>query len=61
MKPVDAIFRVSLAILLAIGCQFFMVGIFAFKTIDFSGFGVFNWLLEITYLIFAISLSLKDK
>jgi hypothetical protein len=61
MKMNEVVFRVSLAILLAIGLQFFMVGIFAFRTIDFSGFGVFNWLLEITYLIFAISLSLKDK
>lgn len=61
MKPVEVVFNVTLAILIAIGLQFFMVGIFTFKSLDFSGFGVFNWLMEITYLIFAISFSLNKN
>ena len=55
----DVVFRVSLAILLSIGLQFLMVGIFTFRTLDFSGFGVFNWLLECVYIVCAISLSLN--
>ena len=59
MKLNDVVFRVSLAILLAIGSQFLMVGIFTFRTLDFSSFGVGNWFLEAVYVIFAISISLK--
>lgn len=60
MKLNEIVFSVSLAILLAIGLQFLMVGVFTFRTLDFSSFGVGNWLLEAVYLICAISISLKD-
>jgi uncharacterized membrane protein YuzA (DUF378 family) len=61
MKANDRIFRVSLAILIAIGLQYFVVGIFTLQDIDFSSFGVGNWLMEAVYIICAISLSLKEK
>jgi hypothetical protein len=51
--------KISLAILIAIGMQYFMVGAFTFNTIDFSSFSLLNWLLEIIYLTFAVSFSLR--
>ena len=60
MKTNDYAFQVSLAILLALGFQYLIVGIFTLSTIDFSNFGFFNWLLQGLYLTFAISLSLKE-
>lgn len=60
MTTNDYAFQVSLAILLALGFQYFIVGIFTLSTIDFSNFGFFNWLLQGVYLTFAISLSLKE-
>jgi len=61
MKANDYIFRVSLAILIAIGLQYFIVGMFTFRDINFSSFGVGDWMLEAVYIICAISLSLKEK
>jgi hypothetical protein len=52
--------KVTLAILLAIGMQYFIVVVFTYKTIDFASFSLLNWILEIIYLTFAISLSLRE-
>jgi uncharacterized membrane protein len=52
--------KISLAILIAIGMQYFMVGAFTFNTIDFSSFSFLNWVLELIYLTFAVSLSLRE-
>ena len=51
--------RISLAILIAIGLQFFIVGGFTMRFIDFSGFSIFNWILELLYLTFSISFALR--
>ena len=61
MKVNNLIFKITLSILLAIGCQFFIVGAFTFKSVDFSGFGVFNWILESVYLLCAITLSINNE
>ena len=52
--------KITLAILIAIGMQYFMVGAFTFNTIDFSSFSFLNWILEIIYLTFAVSFSLRE-
>ena len=60
MKTMTKINKISLAILVAIGMQYFIVGAFTFNTIDFSSFSFLNWILEIIYLTFAVSLSLRE-
>lgn len=57
---IQKINKISLAILVAIGMQYFIVGAFTFNTIDFSDFSLLNWLLEIIYLTFAVSFSLRE-
>jgi len=61
MKTMTKINKISLAILIAIGMQYFIVGAFTFNTIDFSNFSLLNWILEIIYLTFAISFSLREE
>ena len=51
--------KVSLALLIAIGMQYFMVGALTMRFMDFSGFSTINWILEIIYLSFTISLALR--
>ena len=51
--------KVSLALLIAIGMQYFMVGAFTMRFMDFSGFSLINWILEIIYLSFTISFALR--
>ena len=51
--------KISLAILVAIGLQYFIVGGFTMRFIDFSGFSIFNWILELLYLTFSISFALR--
>jgi hypothetical protein len=51
--------KVSMALLVAIGMQYFMVGALTMRFMDFSGFSVINWILEIIYLSFTISLALR--
>ena len=60
MKTTDKIFNVSLAILTAIGMQYFIVGAMTFRMMDFSSFNIYNWIMEIVYLSCAITFSLKD-
>ena len=52
--------KISLAILVAIGLQYFMVGAFTMQFMDFSGFSIINWILEILYLTFTVSLVLRE-
>lgn len=51
--------KISLAILIAIGLQYFIVGGFTMQFVDFSGFSIINWILEILYITFAISFALR--
>ena len=51
--------KISLAILIAIGLQFFIVGAFTMQFMDFSGFSIINWILELLYLTFSISFALR--
>lgn len=51
--------KVSLALLVAIGLQFFIVAAFTMQFMDISGFSIFNWILEIIYLTFSISFALR--
>jgi hypothetical protein len=52
--------RISFAILIAIGLQYFMVAAFTMQLMDISRFSIFNWILEIIYLSFTISLALRE-
>ena len=61
MKTTDKIFNVSLAILIARGMQYFIVGATTFRMMDFSSFNIYNWIMEIVYLSCAITFSLKDN
>jgi len=51
--------KISLAILVAIGLQYFIVGAFTMQFMDFSGFSIINWILELLYLTFSISFALR--
>jgi hypothetical protein len=51
--------RVSIALLVAIGLQYFMVGALTMRFMDFSGFSTINWILEVIYISFTISLALR--
>ena len=57
----DKLFRVSLGLLLGIGGQYLMVGITTFRSLDFSGFNPFMWIMQIIYVVFIISLSLSKN
>ncbi len=52
--------KVSMALLVAIGMQYFMVGALTMRFMDFSGFSVINWILEILYITFTVSLVLRE-
>jgi hypothetical protein len=57
---IKTINQVTLAILIAIACQFFIVGAMTFHTVDFTSFSFLNWVLELIYLTFAVSFSLRE-
>lgn len=59
MKAIDIIYKASLALLIGIGLQFFMYGVFTFTILDFSTYSVFNWILQVIYFAYCITLSLK--
>jgi len=52
--------KISFAILIAIGLQYFMVAAFTMQFMDISGFSIFNWILELVYITFTISLALRE-
>ena len=59
MIMITKINQISLAILVAIGLQYFIVGAFTMQFMDFSGFSIINWILELLYLTFSISFALR--
>jgi hypothetical protein len=56
----DKLFRVSLGLLLGIGGQYLMVGVTTFRELDFNGFTPFMWIMQIIYVVFIITVSLKE-
>jgi len=59
MKIINMINAISIYLLVAILLQYFIVGIFTYSMMDFSGFAIHNWILEIIYLTFIVTLALK--
>jgi len=59
MKIINIINAISIHVLVAILLQYFIVAIFTYHMMDFSGFAIHNWILEIMYLTFVITLALK--
>jgi hypothetical protein len=59
MKTINIINAISIHLLVAILLQYFIVGIFTYNMMDFSGFKLYNWILEIMYLTFVVTLALK--
>jgi hypothetical protein len=59
MKTVNVVYKVCLALLIGTGLQFFMYGIITFNMIDFSSYGIINWVFQIIYFTYCITLSLK--
>ena len=59
MKTIKMINAISIYVLVAILLQYFIVGMFTLNMMDFSGFAIHNWILEIMYLTFVITLALK--
>jgi len=59
MKTIKMINAISIYVLVAILLQYFIVGIFTYHMMDFSSFAIHNWILEIMYLTFVITLALK--
>jgi hypothetical protein len=59
MKTINIINAISIHLLVAILLQYFIVGMFTYSMMDFSGFKLYNWILEVLYLTFVITLALK--
>jgi hypothetical protein len=59
MKIIKMINAISIHVLVAILLQYFIVGMFTYSMMDFSGFAIHNWILEIMYLTFVVTLALK--
>ena len=59
MKIINIINAISIHLLVAILLQYFIVGMFTYSMMDFSGFKLYNWILEVLYLTFVITLALK--
>ena len=59
MKTINMINAISIYLLVAIFLQYLIVGVFTYQMIDFSGFAIHNWILEIMYLTFITTLALK--
>ena len=60
MSITDKLFRISLGLLLGIGGQYLMVGITTFRSLDFSGFNPFMWIMQVVYVVFIITLAIKE-
>jgi hypothetical protein len=56
----EKLLRISLGLLLGIGGQYLIVGIGTFKSLDFNGFTPFMWIMQIVYVVFIITVSLKE-
>ena len=59
MKIINIINAISIHLLVAILLQYFIVGMFTYSMMDFSSFKFYNWILEVLYLTFVITLALK--
>jgi len=59
MKTINMINAISIYLLVAILLQYLIVGVFTYQMMDFSGFAIHNWILEIMYLTFTTTLALK--
>jgi len=46
---------IAFILLLGIGAQYLVVGIYANRPIDFDSFSTVNWILEIVYITFLVS------
>jgi hypothetical protein len=60
MSITDKLFRISLGLLLGIGGQYLMVGITTFRSLDFNGFNPFMWIMQVVYVVFIITLAIKE-
>jgi Flp pilus assembly protein protease CpaA len=59
MKIINIINAISIHLLVAILLQYFIVGMFTYSMKDFFSFAIHNWILEVLYLTFVITLALK--
>lgn len=59
MKTIDIIYKSTLALLIGFGLQWFMYGVFTFKSLDFNTYEVYNWVLQIVYFSYCVTLSFK--
>ena len=59
MKTIDIIYKSTLALLVGFGLQWFMYVVFNFKSLDLSTYEVYNWVLQIVYFCYCVTLSLK--
>lgn len=58
MKANDMIMRISLGLLLGIGTQFLIYGMFTFRSLDFSSFSLIQWILQIIYVTFIVTVAI---
>jgi hypothetical protein len=57
----EKLFKISLGLLIGLGGQYLIVGFATLKTLDFSGFNPFMWIMQTLYVIFIITLTLKEN
>jgi hypothetical protein len=58
MKINDMIMRISLGLLLGIGTQFFIYGMFTFRPLDFNSFSLVQWVFQIIYVTFIVTVAI---
>jgi hypothetical protein len=59
MKTIDIIYKSTLALLVGFGLQWFMYGMFTFKALDFDTYEIHNWVLQMVYFSYCVTLSFK--
>lgn len=59
MKTIDIVYKSTLALLIGFGLQWFMYGVFTFRSLDFNTYEIYNWVLQIVYFSYCVTLSLK--
>jgi len=57
----EKLFKISLGLLIGLGGQYLIVSFATLKTLDFSGFNPFMWIMQTLYVIFIITLTLKEN
>jgi len=58
MTLTEVILKISISLLVGIGLQYFFVGLFTMATLDFYNFNILQWVLEIIYITFLVTLPL---